>query len=167
MTEGLPPPTGLSLVFAAYGQGTQNYTCSSISNLYNTTGAFAKLYDVSGIFHDAPVYLSSILSASSPSGLVELGHHYFDANNTPTFDLGNQGLLKGSKVAEILAPDGANPGFAGTGAVPWLMLRGVNGSRDLDAVYRIDTSGGQAPFSCNEDDSSIQISYNAIYLFFR
>jgi hypothetical protein len=50
-----------------------------------------------------------------------LGHHFFDAKGTPTFDLSAVGkILYGAKTGDIKAPATSNKGPEGTGAVDWL-----------------------------------------------
>ncbi|KAK3934002.1 hypothetical protein QBC46DRAFT_274679 [Diplogelasinospora grovesii] len=76
-----------------------------------------------------------------------LGHHYFDQDSLPTFDLLTVGL-KASVVKNesINAPLAANKGIIGSGAIAWLKLvdsgRGV--SNGLSLVYRVITAGGAA-----------------------
>ncbi|KXX77820.1 hypothetical protein MMYC01_205939 [Madurella mycetomatis] len=80
-----------------------------------------------------------------------LGYHYFDNNSVPLFDV-NMASLKASvvKVNNVAAPEGADKGILGTGAVDWLELgdSGIGLSEGLSVVYRVITAGG-APQPCS------------------
>jgi hypothetical protein len=95
-----------------------------------------------------------------------IGHHYFAADGTPTFNLSAVGdILFCQKIATVNAPANADIGPDGTGAVPWLMLTDKGGSVGLSQVYRVVTAGGKAPASC-QDTNLISIQYAAEYWFF-
>jgi hypothetical protein len=100
-----------------------------------------------------------------------LGHHFFDAFLTPTFDLSSVGkILYAGKTADIKAPLTASKGPAGTGAVDWLQLKAKSTytSVELSVAYRVETAGGVA-FSCNTSTSptAVQsVQYAAEYWFY-
>ena len=97
-----------------------------------------------------------------------LGHHYFGADGTPTFDLSSKGkILFGKKNGDIKAPSTANAGPAGTGAVDWLQLIAKPGyaSVGLQTVYRVVTAGGNPPSVC-PSAGFISVQYAAEYWFY-
>ena len=102
------------------------------------------------------------------STLSILGHHYFDNDHDPTFNLGSVGFLKGFKTGDITAPAGATPGpdGVGNGAIDWLQLTAKSGSIDLKEVYRVETAGGKPPASCAGQLESIEVQYAAQYWFY-
>ena len=177
----LPAPLpGLSLKYVALGLGTQNYTCatSDSTSLPAPIGAAANLYDTTAAVAAVASAPSSTVqralnavscaadSENTAGGLKQIGHHYFDAAGTPTFDLTPQGLLlKAKKVDTMTAPSGACAGRDGAGAVPWLMLQddGTGRSVGLTQVFRVETAGGNAPPTCDGAAPSIQQDYAALY----
>lgn len=115
-----------------------------------------------------PSYLIAFDFATiSNSTIPVIGHHYFNSDSEPCFDLGILGFLKAKTEGDIPAPPGASPGPDGTGygAVDWLLLKAQVGSRDLKEVYRVETAGGKAPPLCKED-GTIQVQYAALYWFY-
>lgn len=89
---------------------------------------------------------------------IVLGQHYFIANGTdpatgnpilaPVWDF-TSGVDKGNaKALVIAAVVGDIPAPTGTDDVDWLQLKKVKGEL-ADAVYRVDTKGGQPPTSVN------------------
>lgn len=94
-----------------------------------------------------------------------LGHHFFNANGVPIFDLhkANQ-RLNAEKVQGIKAPASAPRGPEGTGAVDWLYLRDAGGSQGISTAYRVLTAGG-ASHGCavRGTDST---SYTTFYWFY-
>jgi hypothetical protein len=172
------PTTNLTLQYVAIGRGVQNYTCSAIGATPVSDGAVATLFDATTIaktnealLHTIPpkiVYLPLPASSLAMTGGVFpiLGHHFFDAKLTPTFDLSSVNkILYGNKTADIKAPSTANVGPAGTGAVDWLQLqkKSTYTSVDMAMVYRVETAGGQ-PTACNSTDI-ISVQYAAEYVF--
>ena len=88
-----------------------------------------------------------------------LGEHYFDATHVPTFDLSPQiGFLKAKKAGDIAAPV--------EGAVDWLKLDAVEGSKGLGEVYRVETAGGKAPGTCEGLVGVVEVPYAAQYWFY-
>jgi hypothetical protein len=156
----------------------QNYTCASATAVPVALGAVATLFDGTALvrtseeaFNHLPplaVYLPlSALSAPMLS-LPVLGHHFFGADGTPTFDLSRKGkILYGKKTADILAPADASKGPAGTGAVDWLQLVAKPGfpSVGLQTVYRVVTAGGDPPAACPRE-GVVSVQYAAEYWFF-
>lgn len=141
-------------------------------------GAVATLFDATKLadadeaaVHAIPpmiVYIplpSSSLAVAS-GNLPILGHHYFDAAGTPTFDLSSVGkILYGAKTGDVKAPSTANKGPAGTGAVDWLQLtkKATYTSVGEQVVYRVETAGGSAPTNCTSTDL-ITVQYAAEYV---
>ncbi|KAK1756808.1 hypothetical protein QBC47DRAFT_169705 [Echria macrotheca] len=99
-----------------------------------------------------------------------LGHHYFDASNTPTFDLSAAGLLANVvKAHDDAPPANADKGPLGTGAVKWLQLVDSNKgiSKGATMVYRVITAGGVAE-SCATTGAgaTTSVPYTAFYWFY-
>ena len=107
-------------------------------------------------------------AAIEASQIPKLGRHYFDSKGVPTFDLGNNGFLKGKGLADIPAPANASVGSfdQGYGAVDWKALTDAGGSVALKEVYRVETAGGKAPPSCTGVTAPIYIDYSALYWFY-
>lgn len=99
--------------------------------------------------------------------LSVLGHHFFDASLTPTFDLYNADnlLFKGGKLSGVKAPADADPGILNTGAVDWLQLGDKGASVGLTEVYRVVTAGGGA-LACAEAGQVFSVPYAAQYWFY-
>lgn len=99
-----------------------------------------------------------------------LGHHYFDKDSTPTFDLFKAGL-KASVVKQTSTPvpAGADAGPLGTGAVAWLLLKDSEKglSNGVSLVYRVITAGGN-PELCKDTGlgSVTSVPYTAFYWFY-
>lgn len=104
-----------------------------------------------------------------------LGHHYFDANSSPTFDLSGSTdklYFSGAKIGDVKAPTTADTGILATGAVDWLEL-GDNGrglSVGVSNVYRVVTAGGVAE-ACsvsgvNPSGQVFSVPYVAQYWFY-
>ncbi|KAI5860040.1 hypothetical protein GGS23DRAFT_599701 [Durotheca rogersii] len=94
-----------------------------------------------------------------------LGHHFFDAANTPTFALaGGAELFKGKRDAGIPAPADADAGAdPATGAVDWLRLSDKAGaSVGVSLVYRVLTAGGN-PEPCAAAGQPQSVPYTAQY----
>lgn len=103
-----------------------------------------------------------------------LGHHYFDANSSPTFDLAAAAGLffSGAKTGDVKAPADADKGILDTGAVDWLQL-GDNGrglSEGVSIVYRVETAGGVAEAcsvsGANAAGEVFSVPYAAQYWFY-
>ncbi|KAF4342259.1 hypothetical protein FBEOM_3796 [Fusarium beomiforme] len=94
-----------------------------------------------------------------------LGHHFFNTDGVPTFDLDktNQ-LLIAKKISGIKAPASASAGPEGTGAVDWLYLGDAGGSRGVSVVYRVLTAGG-ASHGCKAKGTD-STSYATLYWFY-
>lgn len=118
------------------------------------------------------------LSLGSSVSAKFLGHHYFDASSSPTFDLSGAGsgsggmLLSGAKTGDVKAPGDADAGILDTGAVDWLQLgdsgRGL--SEGLSVAYRVVTAGGAAQ-ACAVSGASaegevLSVPYAAQYWFY-
>lgn len=98
-----------------------------------------------------------------------LGHHYFDINGTPTFDLVAAGLLGSvSKTGDVKPPAGADAGLLNSGAVDWLQLRdtGKGVSKGVTLVYRVLTAGGASEACSAVNATSGSVPYAAFYWFF-
>jgi hypothetical protein len=134
----------------------------------SSTGAVATMFDISCLYgtklfdniqdlayniwenipaHAAPEQATSCFRSTPPI----LGVHYFITNPitgtgiSPKWDFatsydGNpDAFVVAAKVANLAAP-------TGTHDVDWLQLKNVQGGL-ADAVYRVDTKGGQPPAS--------------------
>ena len=181
-TASLPAPAGLRVKAITLGRGIQNYTCEPGSKAPpKAIGAVATLYDASPLLSFLPPSEGDDLLAFLPSFLVSLnldavkvsllpvqGHHFFDAKGTPTFNLGKTGLFKGKKSAGIAAPSDSykGPFNQGVGAVDWLELCAVEGSKKLERTYRVETAGGKPPASCEGQPEEIQVEYATQYWFY-
>lgn len=180
-TASLPSPTG-TLKYITLGRGTQNYTCaSSPTGAPVAIGAAAALFNVAqllpalsksagqAMLDTLPnTAVSESVAQISQSGLPVVGEHHFTAAGVPTWDLfGEDGaLLYGEGVGDIAAPQGANAGPQGYGAVDWKALTAEAGSVGLKEVYRVETAGGKAPASCGGSGAPIQVQYAAMYWFY-
>ncbi|KOS22738.1 hypothetical protein ESCO_003497 [Escovopsis weberi] len=112
---------------------------------------------------DAPLRFSS---CDDPAPL--LGHHFFDADGTPVFDLPAANIhLVAKKDASADAPAAADKGPEGTGAVAWLKLSAKDGAGSFGAslVYRVETAGGN-PHGCSNGTTVDSTPYSAQYWFF-
>lgn len=108
---------------------------------------------------DAPVVVGG-------ATLEVLGHHFFDAAGTPTFDLYAAGeRLACAKAGNVAAPGTADPGPLDTGAVDWLYLTAKEGSVGLGAVYRVNTAGGN-PLKCDAAGQTFSVPYASQYWFY-
>jgi hypothetical protein len=182
----LPSPNAnLTLQYVAIGRGIQNYTCASTTATPSSIGAIATLFDatalayldeamlhtIPGIIVNMPLPSTSTLVLPSILRADVLGHHYFDAALTPTFDLSSVGkILFGGKTGDIKAPSTASKGPAGTGAVDWLQLtaKSTYVSEGLSLAYRVETAGGVG-LSCNTSTSTTavqSVQYAAEYWFY-
>lgn len=168
----------------AVGRGIQNYTCSAPTALPSAIGAVATLFDATSLAYSDEALLNTIpaiavympLPSSNLSlsfaNLDVLGHHFFDASGTPTFDLSSiSKILYAAKTGDIKAPATANKGPAGTGAVDWLKLdaKATYTSVGLKEVYRVETAGGSAPSNCTgvAAGAVVSVQYAAEYWFYN
>lgn len=162
----------------AVGRGVQNYTCTAVGAKPSPLGAIATLFDVTTLakanvaaVHAIPpiaVYMTLPTSnfAVGHNTLKPLGHHYFDAAGTPTFNLSSVGkIIYGKKTGDVIAPATANKGPAGTGAVDWLQLvqKPTYTSIGVQVVYRVVTAGGNAPANCTST-APMSMQYAAEYV---
>jgi hypothetical protein len=103
------------------------------------------------------------------NNLRVLGHHYFAADSTPTFNLtAVNKILFGKKNGDIPAPVGAPKSPSGNGAVDWLSLvekPDYSESVGLGQVYRVETAGGNAPAACSST-GVVSVQYAAEYWFY-
>ncbi|KAF2273096.1 uncharacterized protein EI97DRAFT_384306 [Westerdykella ornata] len=187
----LPAPDGLQLKFVGLGIGTQNYTCTTgvPTAEPGTTGALAKLYDIgtrlnsdpfakakigtiSGLalqFHNFPKLLDGYLMVQGYQRV--LGDHYF-TGSVPTFALNKVPanpfpLAFVKKNADADAPKSACPGTKNEGAIKWLhLIDNGNSQGGVNAVYRLETAGGNKPKTCDGQKSSFEVPYTAQYWVF-
>ncbi|KAL1890048.1 hypothetical protein Sste5346_008484 [Sporothrix stenoceras] len=104
-----------------------------------------------------------------PSPAPFLGHHYFDANGVPTFDLPAAQLFGVvGKTGDVKAPTTADPGILSSGAVDWLQLSASsNGlSKGIQLVYRVITAGGASQTCSEVNAAGGSVPYAAFYWFF-
>ncbi|KAL8296085.1 hypothetical protein RB601_003663 [Gaeumannomyces tritici] len=101
-----------------------------------------------------------------------LGHHYFDATGTPTFDLHERSLRFSVKLKQSVSqPPAADKGVLGTGAVRWLLLNdsgaGLSTLGDQSQVYRVITAGGFGQ-GCSTEGAvpKSSVPYSAFYWFY-
>jgi hypothetical protein len=165
--NGLPAPGALTLKYITLGVGTQNYSCSAKGATPVAIGAVADLYDASLLLSPAkssliPSFAAVAYSTHTWFNLPTIGHHFFSAAGVPTFDLESRGYLSAKKAGDVLAPTSSiQP------SIDWLFLqddgRGV--SKNLQAVYRVETAGGVAPATCSSA-GVIKVPYAAEYWFY-
>ncbi|KAL2152726.1 hypothetical protein VTH82DRAFT_5910 [Thermothelomyces myriococcoides] len=106
-----------------------------------------------------------------------LGHHYFDAEGVPVFDL-SAGAGTGTgptalraavaKTESVPAPESADRGIMNTGAVAWLRLddNGLGYSQEVAVVYRVLTAGG-GPQVCSVTGEGVHsVPYATYYWFY-
>ncbi|KUJ11821.1 uncharacterized protein LY89DRAFT_653261 [Mollisia scopiformis] len=175
------PTTNLTLLYVAIGRGIQNYTCTAAGATPSAVGAIATLFDATSLaftdetaVHAIPpvaVYMPQPTSSLALKAGVfnPIGHHYFDAAGTPTFDLtAVDKILFGGKTGDVKAPTTANVGPDGTGAVDWLQLtkKSTYTSVGVQVAYRLVTAGGSAPATCS-NSSLITVPYAAEYWFYN
>ncbi|EMD35435.1 hypothetical protein CERSUDRAFT_124747 [Gelatoporia subvermispora B] len=182
----LVKPTNFTPSFIGVGVGVQNYTCGSTGTFTNV-GALAELFDIScasplsfdsltdvifDAWKDAPKEITAAdlidtLAIFDPPNV--LGQHFFVTNPitgsglSPKWDFTSASLkghgdafVVGAKVGDLLAPtdDTAN--------IDWLQLNAAEG--DLaNAIFRIQTRGGQPPASCTPGSPEIFVRYAAQY----
>ncbi|KAI4724217.1 hypothetical protein E4T49_08042 [Aureobasidium sp. EXF-10728] len=165
--NGLPAPGALSLKYITLGAGTQNYSCSAAGAVPTAIGAVADLYDASLLKSPArssliPSFAAVAYSTHTWFDLPTLGHHWFSAAGVPTFNLEGCAFLSAKKVATVPAPSASIDG-----SVDWLFLqddgRGV--SKNLKAVYRVETAGGSPPTTCSSA-GVVKVPYAAEYWFY-
>ena len=118
-----------------------------------------------------PSYLVSLPTAIlKASSLPELGVHTFSGPTTPVFDLSAAGIgvFDGKKNGAIAAPAGSSmgPNGKGNGAVDWLHLTALQGSKGITDVYRTYTAGGKPPATCKGQGKTIQVEYATQYWFY-
>ncbi|KAH6674196.1 hypothetical protein B0J14DRAFT_562329 [Halenospora varia] len=172
----------LTLQFVAIGRGIQNYTCTGAGSNSTALGAVATLFDATDIayaneamLHTLPPMIvnlptesaGSIQTAAKLINLDILGHHFFTADGTATFELTEDAkILYAAKVMGVKAPADASKGPAGTGAVDWLQLKAkaTYPSVGLGEVYRVETAGGVAT-PC-QAAGVISVPYAAEYWFY-
>lgn len=96
-----------------------------------------------------------------------LGHHYFNAEGVPTFDLRDIANLFAvvKKDDAVPPPSMAYAGPMGTGTVAWLKLSDKGGSEGVEYVYRVNTAGGK-PHACSGEGETFSVSYTAMYWFY-
>ncbi|KAI5195870.1 hypothetical protein E4T39_08026 [Aureobasidium subglaciale] len=165
--NGLPAPDTLSLKYITLGVGTQNYSCSAAGAVPTAIGAVADLYDASLLMSPSkasliPSFAAVAYSTKTWFDLPTLGHHWFSAAGVPTFDTESRGFLSAKKVAGVAAPKGC----IGS-SIDWLYLqddgRGV--SKNVQAVYRVETAGGNPPATCSKA-GVVKVPYAAEYWFY-
>lgn len=91
------------------------------------------------------------------------GHHYFDAEGVPTFDIGTD-LFRAEKTGDAEAPESAMKGQDGGGAVAWLVMGDAGGSKGIKYVYRVNTVGGSGHACVGEgEDSAVYAAFYYMY----
>ncbi|ERT00462.1 malate dehydrogenase [Sporothrix schenckii 1099-18] len=104
-----------------------------------------------------------------PKSVPFLGHHYFDSNGVPIFNLVAANLYGSmNKTGNVKAPSTAGTGILSTGAVDWLQLSASSNaaSNSIKQVYRVITVGG-ASHTCDIlNAAGGSVPYTAFYWFF-
>ncbi|KAJ7116883.1 hypothetical protein C8R44DRAFT_738755 [Mycena epipterygia] len=183
----LVAPTTAPL-FVALGVGIQNYTCSSTTLKYTSTGAVASLFDISCL--DTTPAFTSVQTAAfttwsaAPAGTSAntvgakvgapalLGYHYFVPSPTgtaisPKWDFTSTGAFAGNATAFVIGSkvgDVAAPADSATN-VDWLALNNLQGSLAAQ-IFRVDTVNGQPPTSCVAGTADISVKYTAKYFLY-
>lgn len=187
------PGTTNPVAFVAIGRGIQNYSCTAVGATPVSIGAIAVLFDYTSIANSNETELDTfpgtavnvpfdpfsptpVSIAGLPAATV-LGHHYFAADGTPTFNLtgapavgGENMILFGNKTATVTAPAGSPLGPDGTGSVAWLQLLAkvnipLEESVGIVEAYRVETAGGNPETICSEVGTQV-IPYASEYWFF-
>jgi len=178
--------------FIGLGVGVQNYTCNDTSLTYSSAGAVVEVFDISCLYgtflsntvqNEALNIWENVSSSFTTQDVIKmlgddplvLGQHYFVANGTdlatggqalsPVWDFradaekGNaKAFITAAVVGDIPAPTGADD-------VDWLQLKNVKGEL-ADAVYRVDTKGGQPPTSCTSGSPMLSVKFTTQYWLF-
>ena len=165
------PRTGLSATAFHALTTTALWTQPIPLNLVETAAAApgAVLPSKSYVATTSPFQAPADLNLGNMAPFKFLGHHYFDANSIPTFDLATVDLRASvGKLGDAMAPADADKGPLKTGAVPWLALNdsGKGLSKGLSYVYRIDTAGGVAEACSTVGDGFASVPYTAQYWFY-
>lgn len=188
-TTGALPATNNTVKFVAVGRGIQNYSCAAVNATPVATGAIAVLWDYTSLassnetelntlpglavnvpFDPFPLDGTPTSLAGLPAATV-LGHHFFAADGTPTFNLtGANMILFGNKTATVTAPVGSPLGPNGTGSVAWLQLEAkvniaAETSVGITEAYRVQTAGGNPMTLCSSAGTQ-SIPYASEYWFF-
>jgi len=172
--------------FVAIGVGVQNYSCSSTTSTYTSTGAVAELYNIACLVHtpqlatianEAYALWSKVPgnnAAEIPKCLeglnfLKLGAHYFITNPvtgtglSPKWDFTSTGSNAGDENAFVVAAKAGDlPAPTGPGDVDWLSLTKVQGDLATQ-VFRVATVKGQPPASCTPGSAPISVKYTAQY----
>ncbi|KAL3459430.1 hypothetical protein BJX64DRAFT_202351 [Aspergillus heterothallicus] len=116
-------------------------------------------------------FLTNLLTRVTGQDLV-IGKHYFTADGVPFFDFRGSASDNSRSTAETwiaAAKDDeedapAKPGYGITGDVAWLKLTRVEGG--ISEVYRLHTSGGAAPATCEGMPEVFTVDYTSEYWFY-
>ncbi|KAK5660053.1 hypothetical protein OQA88_13522 [Cercophora sp. LCS_1] len=165
------PRTGLS-------QGAFNSLTTTVLwhqdiplNLVNPAAAQAAavLPSKSYVATTSPFKPKADLKLTNTPTLKFLGHHYFDGQGTPTFDLFEAGLKAHVvRLDGVPVPPNADKGPLGTGAVGWLQLgdSGQGKSIGINQVYRVITAGGVAEACAVAGEGIASVPYTAFYWYY-
>lgn len=168
---------GNTLRHIAIGRGTQNYTCASaskdvvpvangaIASLFNATCDYARLNEK--VMVDVTNLARHYAIPKGPEADSRLsGHHEFTDKKVPLFKLKTDKVDYGYVMAlpDIVKSDAPKDPANKNGSVPWLKLNGVEG--DYKEVYRVHTSGGVAPKTCEGIEGAFTVEYSAQYWFY-
>lgn len=153
LPTGLPPPTGLKLIYFLQGVGTQNYKCVKNSDKADSNPAWV-LYAVSARLTEKKT-ATSTQSQGAVSGLHFLTHEKGSEVLTPVWKVDGKRIF--GKKRATLAQGAKN--------IPCLELDAAGGS-NVKRIYRTETKGGVAPNTevCNVG-KTIKIPYSATYSF--
>ncbi|KAL3446877.1 hypothetical protein BJX65DRAFT_106304 [Aspergillus insuetus] len=116
-------------------------------------------------------FLTSLITRFTGQNLV-VGTHYFTKDGVPFFDFRGSSSdtsrstadswIAAAKDDEMDAP--VKPGYGITGDVAWLKLTRVEGG--ISEVYRLHTSGGAAPATCEGMPEVFTVDYTSQYWFY-
>ncbi|KAL2819809.1 hypothetical protein BJX63DRAFT_428582 [Aspergillus granulosus] len=115
-------------------------------------------------------FLTNLLTRFTGQNLV-IGTHYFTSDGVPFFDFRSSSdssrstadsWIAAAKDDDMDAP--AKPGYGITGDVAWLKLTRVEGG--ISEVYRLHTSGGAAPATCEGMPDVFTVDYTSEYWFY-
>lgn len=155
-----PPTAEMQLVMVAFGEGTQNYSCSANLTAPPTAiGAVAQLFDASCAVANGPG-ADTVALGSIEESAKAIGAHFFVDNTTPDFDIVGLGNTQAKKAEDCNAPEP-------TADVKWLRLeaKAEGSTSSVKQIYRLNTVGGMAPKTCEGKAAGdvVTVPYQAQY----
>jgi len=159
---------------------------------YSSAGAVVEVFDISCLsgtflFNTIQDYAFDIWANASSSVTTQdviktlgndrtvLGQHYFVANGTdpttggqalaPVWDFRSDAEKGNAEAFVVAAVVGDIPAPTGIDDVDWVQLKNVEGEL-ANAVYRVDTKGGQPPTSCTAGAQMLSVKFTTKYWLF-